>query len=159
MEFSCVWGYPLTRVDLWGGERCLGERKWEMWHVSIFVQVPRDCHGTLPSLMGLLIIIPSLPALLGRLCPPASTPTGVLDWLSVKSVGCQDHHLSPVKTGPNASLLADHPCNAALRIYCLTRSPSSWLDVPPPAACLGPSPSRGPVPLKCEPILTFKKKK
>lgn len=53
----------------------------------------------------------------------------------------------------NPSLLADCPCNASTRIYCITRSPCSWFDVLPPAACLSPLPSRGHVPFECELIL------
>ena len=117
------------------------------------IQVPRTvmepCHHR------------SLPALLWRLHPPASTPKGVLGQLPLKSVSYDDHQLFPVKTGLVdiwASLLASHPCNASIRVYCVTRSPCFRFDVPPPAAYLSPSPGRGCVSLECESILILKNK-
>ena len=112
------------------------------------IQVPRTvvepCHHR------------SLPALLWRLRPPASTPKGVLGQLPLKSVSYDDHQLFPGTA--NASLLAGHPCDASIRVYCVTRSPCFRFDVPPPAAYLSPSPGRGCVPLECESILILKNK-
>lgn len=119
----------------------------------------QGCHGTLPSPMYLLTIIPSLLALVGRPYSPASTPMGL--WQAGSEVN-QLPRSPPVSCQnwlciANASLLADHPCNASIRLCHVTRSPCSWFEDSPLAACLSPSLS-GHVLLECEPILTFKKK-
>lgn len=126
------------------GWTCWGWKVPERRKVGTVTFVPKnsgpdsqDCHGTLPSLMYLLAVTPSLPALLGRLCPPASTPTGC-PWLAPSEVSQLPRSPPvPCQNWPcteNAFLLADHPCSASIRISHGTRSPCSWFDVPPPAA-------------------------
>ena len=114
----------------------------------------QDCRGTLPSLIPSSTSVKASPSCQHTQGGPWPAPSEVSQLRRSPAVPRQDW-----PGIANASLLAGHPCNASIRIYCVTRFLCSQFDVPPPAAYLSPSPGRGCVPLECESILILKKKK